>query len=247
MKVVSSDALTKLIQLSKDEFLSKSNTTTVTTSGLKTINGTSILGTGDIDTHELPSQTSQSGKFLTTNGTTVSWASVTADTEVEWATFGTTTYQQISDWVSNNKEVLIKNGASSIYRLVYHELMNTHYFMITAPLTGAIDYITVNSSNVWNIGTTNMQTKLPAGTSGNIVTYSGTAGTVGSATINDIVPAQSGQSGKVLTTNGTAVSWATANGLPDQTGQSGKFLTTNGTTASWAESSGSTITYWDDN
>lgn len=50
MKVVSSDALTKLIQLSKDEFLSKNNTTTVTTSGLKTINGESILGNGNINT-----------------------------------------------------------------------------------------------------------------------------------------------------------------------------------------------------
>lgn len=78
MKVVSSDALTKLIQLSKDEFLSKSNTTTVTTSGLKTINGTSILGTGNIDTHELPTQAGQSGKFLTTNGTTTNWETVDA-------------------------------------------------------------------------------------------------------------------------------------------------------------------------
>lgn len=76
MKVVSNDALTKLIQLSKDEFLSKNNTTTVTTSGLKTINGESILGTGNIDTAGLPSQTGQSGKFLTTNGTDASWATV---------------------------------------------------------------------------------------------------------------------------------------------------------------------------
>lgn len=48
MKVVSQDALTKLIQLSKDNFIDKKNTTTVTTSGLKTINGNSLLGSGDI-------------------------------------------------------------------------------------------------------------------------------------------------------------------------------------------------------
>ena len=76
MKVVSQDALTKLIQLSKDNFIDKNNTTTVTTSGLKTINGESILGAGDIDTSELPDQTGQSGKFLTTNGTTVSWEDI---------------------------------------------------------------------------------------------------------------------------------------------------------------------------
>lgn len=50
----------------------------------------------------------------------------------------------------------------------------------------------------------------------------------------NLIPTQSGNSGKFLTTNGTATSWATVDALPSQTSQSGKFLTTNGTTASWA-------------
>ena len=49
-----------------------------------------------------------------------------------------------------------------------------------------------------------------------------------------IVPSQTGNSGKYLTTNGTVSSWATVDALPSQTGNSGKYLTTNGTTASWA-------------
>lgn len=49
-----------------------------------------------------------------------------------------------------------------------------------------------------------------------------------------VVPSQTGNSGKYLTTNGTAVSWGTVDALPSQTGNSGKFLTTNGTSASWA-------------
>jgi chemotaxis protein histidine kinase CheA len=49
-----------------------------------------------------------------------------------------------------------------------------------------------------------------------------------------VVPTQTGQSGKYLTTNGSAASWATVDALPSQTGNSGKYLTTNGTTASWA-------------
>lgn len=84
MKVVSSEALTKLIQLSKDEFLSKNNTTTVTTSGLKTINGESILGTGNIDAAGLPSQTGQSGKFLTTDGSAASWEEVPSSTTITY-------------------------------------------------------------------------------------------------------------------------------------------------------------------
>ena len=54
------------------------------------------------------------------------------------------------------------------------------------------------------------------------------------ATEADILPSQTGQSGKYLTTNGTSASWGTVDALPSQSGQSGKYLTTNGTTASWA-------------
>lgn len=48
-----------------------------------------------------------------------------------------------------------------------------------------------------------------------------------------VLPSQTSQSGKYLTTNGTSTSWATIEALPSQTGNSGKFLTTNGSVASW--------------
>jgi hypothetical protein len=49
------------------------------------------------------------------------------------------------------------------------------------------------------------------------------------------LPSQTGNSGKYLTTDGTAKSWGTVSqyALPSQTGNSGKFLTTNGTSESW--------------
>jgi len=52
------------------------------------------------------------------------------------------------------------------------------------------------------------------------------------------LPSQTGNSGKYLTTNGTAKSWGTVSqyALPSQTGNSGKFLTTNGTAESWGTS-----------
>ena len=53
-------------------------------------------------------------------------------------------------------------------------------------------------------------------------------------TIDDLLPTQTSQSGKFLTTNGSVSSWATVDALPSQSGQSGKYLTTNGTSASWA-------------
>jgi hypothetical protein len=49
-----------------------------------------------------------------------------------------------------------------------------------------------------------------------------------------VVPAQAGNSGKYLTTNGTASSWGAVDALPSQSGNSGKYLTTNGTAAAWA-------------
>ena len=135
MKVVSTDALTKLIQLVKSAFVKVEDVTEtqevtladVATSGsyndlsnkptipdtsnlankdlsnlsstgnnkfqaplvsgtnIKTINNNSILGSGDLTLDGLPSQTGQSGKFLTTDGTTASWADTTKVTFRDWS------------------------------------------------------------------------------------------------------------------------------------------------------------------
>ena len=49
-----------------------------------------------------------------------------------------------------------------------------------------------------------------------------------------VVPSQTGNNGKYLTTNGSAASWGAVDALPSQTSNAGKYLTTNGTAASWA-------------
>jgi hypothetical protein len=49
-----------------------------------------------------------------------------------------------------------------------------------------------------------------------------------------VLPSQTSNSGKYLTTNGTATSWASVDALPSQTGNTGKYLTTDGSAASWA-------------
>ena len=49
-----------------------------------------------------------------------------------------------------------------------------------------------------------------------------------------VVPSQTGNSGKYLTTDGSTSSWGAVDALPSQTGNSGKYLTTNGSAASWA-------------
>jgi hypothetical protein len=49
-----------------------------------------------------------------------------------------------------------------------------------------------------------------------------------------VVPSQTGNSGKYLTTDGTTSSWGAVDALPSQTSNAGKYLTTDGTSASWA-------------
>lgn len=69
------------------------------------------------------------------------------------------------------------------------------------------------------------------------LTGGGTSGTVSIALDTSsayVIPSQTSNSGKYLTTNGTAASWGTVDALPSQTSNSGKYLTTDGSTASWA-------------
>ena len=49
-----------------------------------------------------------------------------------------------------------------------------------------------------------------------------------------VVPSQTSNAGKFLTTNGTVSSWGAVDALPSQTGNAGKYLTTNGTSPTWS-------------
>lgn len=63
-------------QAQTNTLLGAKQNTLVSGTNIKTVGGESLLGSGDVPT--LPDQTSQAGKFLTTDGTDASWASVDA-------------------------------------------------------------------------------------------------------------------------------------------------------------------------
>ena len=68
--------------------------TLVSGTNIKTINNESLLGSGNITADNvLPTQTNNSGKYLTTNGTTASWATVSVPT-VDQTYSGTSTNAQ---------------------------------------------------------------------------------------------------------------------------------------------------------
>ena len=68
-----------------------------------------------------------------------------------------------------------------------------------------------------------------------VLSVNGQTGAISAAQLKAaVIPSQSGNSGKFLTTDATNTSWATVDALPSQGSNSGKYLTTNGTAASWA-------------
>lgn len=144
------------------------NLTTLGTIGTGTWSASTIAvskgGTGattadDAVANLLPSQSGNSGKVLSTNGSTTSWISAG----------GTGTVTSVGLTSSD----LTVGGASS-------------------PITAAGTYtLTLNT--------------VP-------ISKGGTGQTTASGAINALVPTQSGNSGKVLTTDGSAVSWAAVGG-----------------------------------
>lgn len=159
----------------------------ITTTGAITLEGVlSIMngGTGGTTVLEarenlLPSQTDQIGKVLTTNGIDVSWQT------------------PIPDQSGHAGQYLYTDGSTAFWR--------------TPDGAGTVTSIDVSG------GTTGLVTlDGPVTEAGTItidgvlnIEHGGTGAITAADAINALVPVQTGNEGKILTTNGTTVSWGT--------------------------------------
>lgn len=108
--------------------------------------------------------------------------SSTVPTEVVWATYGTTNITEIKNWVAANKIVMLKYNGDT-YRLVSSTTRNEYFATFDYSGIGS-KQIRCNESDGWSTVTEHpFQDKLPAGTAGNVVTYTGLVGQVGSTTL----------------------------------------------------------------
>ena len=165
----------------------------------------------------------------------------------------------------SNKQNTITGAATTItssnltpnYALISNASGKVGVSTVTSTQLGYLSGATSNIQTQLN----NKQGQIPAGTAGNVITYTGTAGTIGSTalaavatsglysdltgtptipTVNDatITITQGGITKGSFTLNqssgDTIALDAGGSSLPSQTGHSGEFLTTDGTDASWA-------------
>ena len=143
----------------------------------------------------LPSQTSNSGKFLKTDGTNSSWDS-------------TGTVTSVSATVPTSILSISGGPVSTSGTLAIDLVTQTANYVWAGPTTGAAANPTFRALVAADLPT------IPfSGVSGTVpINQGGTGQTTASAAFDALAPSQTGNSGKYLTTNGTTTSWGTAAG-----------------------------------
>ena len=217
--------------------------TLVNQSNIKSVNGNSLLGSGNLEL--TASLAFPSG--WTTNSTTKAFCDdVAADSSavVGKMYIGEVTFSDLPASISNSEvEVKIMDGSTAQTKVIVLELTSGN----VAPYKWQYTYWNGGSNVSGWIG---FQQELTAGTNITITgttisatdtTYSVMTGaSAGAAGTSGLVPAPAaGDEDKCLKGDGT---WGSVDSLPSQTGNAGKVLKTNGTTASWESTTTSPAT-----
>jgi hypothetical protein len=177
----------------------------------------------------IPSQTGNAGKFLTTDGTDVSWADIAGglDYQGTWnattntptlasgvgengyyyvvATAGSTNLDGITDWQIGDWAIF--NGTA------WQKIDQTNLVTSVAGRTGAI---TLSNTDISGLGTMSTQASSSVSITGGSITGitdlaiadGGTGQSTANAAFNALAPSQASNTGKYLKTDGTNTSWA---------------------------------------
>lgn len=137
-------------------------------------------------------------------------------------------------------------GGTSTTQIATTAFVATNFASLNSPaFTGTPTVPTAAAgTNTTQVATTafamNMQSPVfsgiptaPTAAAGTSTTQIATTAFVTATSFSSVLPGQTGNAGKYITTDGTNASWADV--YPSQTGNAGKVLETNGSTASWQE------------
>lgn len=198
------DAIGSVVDLSayrtaadQDVIDSGKQATLVSGTNIKTVNGDSILGSGNVDIDALPSQTGQNGKFLTTNGTAASWADVDAlpsqtgqsgkylttdGTTSSWATVEASSVA-VGHWFDNVSGTTLGTGITGANIRVYKngKLLQPGQAITARLYTGGYgksislaQTAPIATANSWSFETRMLWDNSGSGTSPCVLCYTGT-------------------------------------------------------------------------
>ena len=147
-----------------------------------------------------PAQTGNSGKFLTTDGTTMSWVTVDQQSTQVNTFNGTLT----SNTLSLNTEIDLSDSIIlAVYVNGVYQIDSTHYSITTSSGESTVTFTSAFNEDV--------EVSIVYATDVNLMSISYNDLT-DKPTIDTLLPSQTGQSGKFLTTNGSTASWTTVSG-----------------------------------
>ena len=232
--------------------------TLVSGTNIKTINGSSILGAGNIDVDGLPSQTGQSGKFLTTDGSSASWGTFsglqnTATGAASLTVLGTSTTAVNSINIGPSSTANSELGSAGGGIVVIGNTATGKDFS-TVIGSSASSYSNAAIAIGWDATIpANNPYGIAIGTQATVSAHGaiqlGANSTNNEAGTFKVALASSGTTFtnyKLLGSDGKIPDDRLNAPLPVQTSQSGKILTTDGTDASWTDDYGVIFREWND-
>lgn len=209
--------------------------TLVSGTNIKTINSASLLGSGDLTIDSLPSQTGNSGKFLTTNGTSASWDTSVKQLRIKASSTIYCDFFVVSP-IGGGTGIYFNSGSGQNVQLGGNFVSGLSF--ISKLYVREIYYGSHNSQGITvpAVGGTLALQIATMPTAGS--TYKGTiyqfTGTTDSTYTNGHFYKCVSDGQTPATYSWEEISMGGGSSLPSQTGNAGKFLVTDGTDASWS-------------